>query len=95
MELVECHLLLEEFPSEFRFVVNIRDLRHCACRRSCRDKRGYVSQLGDQLVARTGVRVKFPGDRLGRIFKLFEQGGRDGEEVNACKCFNFASLKDR
>jgi hypothetical protein len=92
VELVESHLLLEERPSEFGFVVNIRDFGQCVCLRSYRDKRGYMSQLGHQVMARTGVRVKFSGDRLSRIFEFFKQGGRDSEEVDACKCLDFASL---
>ena len=73
MQLVKRHLILQQSPSELRFIINERYLR---------DGVGSCSGRG----------IEFLRDGLGGVLELFEEGGGDGEEVDAGEGLDFASL---
>jgi hypothetical protein len=41
-----------------------------------------------------GLWAKFPRDRIRAVPQLLEESGRDGKEVHACECFDFANLQE-
>lgn len=95
MELVKRHLVLEESPTELWLVIDVRDLGHLVgrCDFFQRGQDGIQAMVHEHLELLTCFSTEFLGNLRSIVLQLLEKAGRDGEEVNAGKGFNFACLK--
>ena len=92
MELIKCHLILQEFPTELWFIINVGDLWQGIGLSGWDGHEVVCDAETDSNDSRTRLRVKPLRNNVSGFLELLEEGRRDSQEINTGKSFDLASL---